>query len=182
MGPGSAQQSAADVVEGWFAAHHDLEVERVGGRGWLTVLRGERKRTIPVHLDVGAHVLAVQSFFMRAPDENEAATYAFLLRRNLRTYVLRFALSAEGDVLLLGVLPLHAVTAEELDRMLGQLLSAADDAFEPALRIGFESYIEREQAWRARLGAGGAGGAGGASGGQGSGLRRGSSPSPGAID
>lgn len=179
MGPGSAQQPAADVVDGWFAAHPDLEVERVGSRGWLTVLRGERKRTIPVHLEVGAHVLAVQSFFMRAPDDNEAATYAFLLRRNLRTYVLRFALSAEGDVLLLGVLPLHAVTADELDRVLGQLLSAADDAFDSALRIGFESYIEREQAWRARVGAGG--GAGPA-GGQGPGLGAGSTPSPSAAD
>lgn len=142
------------VVEGWFSAQPDLPVERMGDRAWMTMLRGERKRTIPVHLELGAHNLAIQSFFMRAPDENEGETFAFLLRRNLRTYVARFALEDSGDVLLVAVLPLVAVTAEELDRVLGQLLVAADEAFDPALRRGFESYIEREQAWRERVGIG----------------------------
>jgi hypothetical protein len=44
------------------------------------------------------------------------------------------------------------VTEDELDRLLGQLLSAADDAFDRALRLGFASYIEREQEWRERSG------------------------------
>lgn len=141
-----------EVIEDWFAAQSDLEIERIGERAWLTVLRGERKRTIPVHLELGAHNVAIQSFFMRAPDENEADTYAFLLRRNLRTYIFRFALVDSGDVLIVGLLPLSAVTPEELDRVMGQLLTAADEAFDQALLRGFESYIEREQAWRERVG------------------------------
>lgn len=127
-------------------------MERVGARGWFTVLAGEHKRTIPVYLESGAHNLVVESFFMQAPDENEADVYAYLLRRNLRTYLLRFALYESGDVMLVGVLPNAAVTGEELDRMLGQLLVAADESYPPALRAGFSSYIDREQAWRERLG------------------------------
>jgi hypothetical protein len=44
------------------------------------------------------------------------------------------------------------VTAAELDRTLGQLLAAADDTYWPAIRLGFNTYIEREQAWRSKVG------------------------------
>jgi hypothetical protein len=144
--------AAEDVIEGWFDAHPDLKVERVGDRGWFTILVGEHKRTIPVYLELGAHNLVVESFFMRAPDENEAEVYRYLLRRNLRTYILRFALYDSGDVMLVGVVPNEAITAEELDRVLGQLLVAADESYDAALRAGFSSYIDREQAWREGLG------------------------------
>lgn len=142
----------AGVVDGWFAANPELPVERTAVGGWLTVLRGERKRTVPVHLLLGQHTLALESFFVRAPEENLADTYAYLLRRHLRSYVLRFALTADADVLLVGQLPRHAVTPEELDRVLGQLLAVADDAFDTVLRTGFASYIAREQQWRDRVG------------------------------
>lgn len=144
---------AAEVLDAWFAGQPDLRAERVGDHGWFTVLAGERKRTIPVYLGVGATNLVVESFFMAAPDENQAEVFAYLLRRNTRTYVFRFALYDSGDVMLVGVIPLAAITAEELDRLLGQLLVAADESYDQALRAGFSSYIDREQAWRAKVGA-----------------------------
>jgi hypothetical protein len=106
-----------------------------------------------VYLEVGGSNLVVESFFMAAPDENQAEVYAYLLRRNTRTYTFRFALYDSGDLMLVGVVPLAALTADELDRMLGQLLVAADESYDPALRTGFSSYIDREQAWRAKVGA-----------------------------
>lgn len=145
---------AADVVAEWLAAQPELPSERAGEAAWDVMLSGERKRTIPVRLEVGAHTLTLRSFFMRAPDENADELYGYLLRRNLRSYTLRFALHPDGDVLLVGVLPLAAVTGDELDRTLGQVLAVADDAFDHALRTGFASYIEREQAWRAQSGLG----------------------------
>lgn len=141
------------VVDAWFAGQPDLAAERVGERGWFTILQGEHKRTIPVYLELGDEHLLVESFFMAAPDENDADIYGFLLRRNTRTYLLRFALSDEGEIMLVGLVPRAAVDAELLDRVLGQLLAAADDAFDPALRKGFATYIDREQRWRAKVGA-----------------------------
>lgn len=143
---------ATAVVAAWVAAQDGLPAERTSPTGWDLRLSGDRKRSIPVHLEVGAYTLTVQSFFMRAPDENAEALYRWLLQRNLRTYLLRFALHPEGDVLLVGVVPVAAVTPEELDRLLGQLLTAADETFDHALRTGFATYIEREQRWRARSG------------------------------
>lgn len=148
-----ARDAARDAIAEWFAAQEELRVDRLDEDSWFTMLAGERKRTIPVHLEVSEHGVVLQSFFMRAPDENEAELYDYLLRRNLRSYVFRFALATEGDVLLLAVLPHAAVDTVELDRVMGQLLAAADEAFDKALRLGFASYIDREQAWRERVGA-----------------------------
>lgn len=144
---------AAAAIDEWFAGQPDLAVERIGERGWFTVLAGERKRTIPVYLELGAEHLVVESFFMAAPDENEEELYGFLLRRNTRTYLLRFALYEGGEVMLVGLVPRAAVDPDLLDRLLGQLLAAADDAFNPALRKGFATYIEHEQRWRETVGA-----------------------------
>ena len=143
----------AGVIDGWFA-QADQEVERVGETGWLTVLAGERKRTIPVYLELGDHTLVIESFFMTAPDERHDEVYRYLLQRNLRTYTLRFALYEAGDIMLVGVIPRHAITAEELDRALGQLLTVADDSYWAAIRMGFTGYIEREQTWREKVGLG----------------------------
>lgn len=149
-----SRADAANAVADWAAAQPELQVSDEGDGRWFVMLAGERKRTIPVLLQLGEHTLDVQSFFMRAPDENEAELYAYLLRRNLRTYLLRFALHPDGDVLLVGLLPTEAVTPDALDRLMGQLLLAADEAFDHALRLGFTSYIEREQRWRERVGLG----------------------------
>ena len=145
--------AAVDAVAAYLAAT-DLDHERTDPTTFFTMLAGERKRTVPVYLEVGERHLTVQSFFMRAPDENEGQLYAYLLSRHLRSYVLRFAIAETGDLLLVGVVPHLAVTSDELDRLLGQLLSAADDAFDTALRLGFAGYIEREQQWRERSGLG----------------------------
>jgi hypothetical protein len=144
---------AAEAIDAWFA-QSGTEVDRVGEYGWLTVLAGERKRTIPVYLELGDHTLIVESFFMTAPDERHDEVYRYLLQRNLRTYTLRFALYDSGDIMLVGVIPRHAVTVDELDRTLGQLLTVADESYWAAIRMGFTGYIEREQAWREKVGLG----------------------------
>ncbi|MDP8978178.1 MAG: YbjN domain-containing protein [Actinomycetota bacterium] len=145
MGPPAA-------VDAWFEAHPELPVERSAPGRWATVLQGEHKRGIGVHLSLGEDRLVVWSHFVQAPDENEAAFFGYLLRRNLRTYVLRFAVDDAGDVVLVGLLPAGAVTVDGLDTLMGQLLVAADEAFDTALRLGFATYIDAEQAWRARGG------------------------------
>ena len=141
----------ADVVDAWFAAQ-EIDVERPQDNGWLAVLSGEQKKNIPVYLELGAHALTIESFFMRAPDERHDEVYALLLRRNTRTYTVRFALYDTGDLMLVGLIPRHALNAEELDRTLGQLLTASDETYWPAIRLGFADYIEREQSWREKVG------------------------------
>ena len=75
-----------------------------------------------------------------------------MLRRNARLYGVHYALDRLGDIHLIGRIPLHAVTAAEVDRVLGQVLEAADGDFNTLLELGFATSIRREYAWRTERG------------------------------
>jgi Putative bacterial sensory transduction regulator len=119
---------------------------------FLVKLEGQHKLATMTWLVVGEHSLGVEAFFCRQPDENHEAFYRFLLERNGRMYGVHFTLDQVGDVYLTGRLPLAAVTAEDIDRLLGCVLSYADENFDAALELGFGSAIRREWAWRVKRG------------------------------
>ena len=119
---------------------------------YLVKLEGQHKLATMTWLVVGAHSLGVEAFFCRQPDENHAKFYRFLLERGARMYGVHFALDPVGDVYLAGRLPLHAISTDEVDRLLGCVLSYADETFDQALMIGFESAIKKEYAWRVKRG------------------------------
>lgn len=112
------------------------------------VLPGERKLQTPVRLDVGRHALSVHAFVCRKPDENSEGVYRWLLERNMKMYAVAFALDAVGDIYLDARLPLASATAEEVDRLLGTVLTHADESFNTILELGFASSIRKEWAWR----------------------------------
>ncbi|MBB3042176.1 YbjN domain-containing protein [Nocardioides sp. LMS-CY] len=111
-------------------------------------LPGEKKLQTAVRLDVGPHALGVHAFVCRRPDENHERVYRWLLERNLRMYGVAFALDRLGDIYLDGRLPLAAVTPEELDRLLGSVLTYADESFNAILELGFATSIRKEWEWR----------------------------------
>jgi hypothetical protein len=123
------------------------------GRGqFFVTLPGTHKLATHCWLVAGRHALLVEAFVVRKPDENAEEFYRFLLRRNARTYAVSFSIDSSGDVYLVGRLPLHAVTAAEVDRLLGAVLQYADESFDPLLELGFAGSIRREWAWRQKNG------------------------------
>ena len=76
---------------------------------------------------------------MPAPEENHAAFFEHLLRRNLKLYGAAFAIGEEDAVFLVGQIANPAVDEDELDRILGSLYQWVEQFFRPALRIGFAS-------------------------------------------
>jgi hypothetical protein len=129
-----------------------LEFESPRPGACLVSLEGEHKLATVTWLIAGAHSLHVEAFFCRQPDENHAAFYRFLLERGGRMYGVHFALDPAGDVYLVGRLPLAAICAEEIDRVLGCVLSYSDDNFDQALMLGFATSIRKEYAWRVKRG------------------------------
>jgi hypothetical protein len=119
---------------------------------YLVKLPGQHKLQTMAWLIAGAHSLHVEAFFCRQPDESHAAFYRFLLERNARMYGVHFAVDPTGDVYLVGRLPLDAISMAEVDRLLGCVLSYADDTFDQALMIGFASAIKKEYDWRVKRG------------------------------
>ncbi|HEY0718366.1 MAG TPA: YbjN domain-containing protein [Streptosporangiaceae bacterium] len=130
----------------------DLAPEHPRPGAYLVKLAGQHKLATMTWLIAGQHSLHVEAFFCRRPDENHDRFYRFLLERNGRTYGVHFAVDRVGDVYLVGRLPLAAVSSDEVDRILGCVLSYADENFDAALELGFASAIRREWAWRAKNG------------------------------
>ncbi|QGV79872.1 YbjN domain-containing protein [Streptomyces ficellus] len=119
---------------------------------YVVTLPGTRKLSTTLSLRLGRHSLSLNAFVIRHPDENEAGVHRWLLERNLRLYGVAYAIDGLGDIYLAGKLPLSAVTPEELDRVLGSVLEAADGAFNTLLELGFASAIRKEYAWRVARG------------------------------
>ena len=126
----------------------DLEWREIAEGTFTVDLPGERKLQTPCRLDVGEHAFGVHAFVARAPDENHERVYRWLLERNLRMYAVSFAVDHLGDIYLDGRLPLASVTPDEIDRLLGAVLTYADESFNTILELGFASSIRKEWEWR----------------------------------
>ncbi|MCB5166184.1 YbjN domain-containing protein [Streptomyces bambusae] len=148
---GTQAERIAQVVEGTLD-DAGLEWESPEPGSYVVKLPGTRKLSTTCSLIVGRHSLSLNAFVIRHPDENEAGVHRWLLERNLRLYGISYAVDRLGDVYLVGRLPLSVVTPEELDRLLGSVLEAADGAFNPLLELGFASSIRKEYAWRVSRG------------------------------
>lgn len=130
----------------------ELEWTRFGDDVFEVVLPGTRKLKTTCRLEIEPHALGIHAFVARNPDENHAGVYRWLLERNLKMYAVSFAVDHAGDIHLDGRIPLHAVTPDELDRILGSVLTYADESFNMILNLGFAESIRREWRWRQERG------------------------------
>jgi Putative bacterial sensory transduction regulator len=139
--------SLADILAGLGV---DFSEPQPGA--FLVRLEGQHKLVTMAWLIAETHSLHVEAFFCRQPDENHAEFYRFLLERGSRMFGVHFALDQVGDVHLTGRLPLSAISPDEIDRLLGCVLTYSDDNFDQALMLGFASSIRREYEWRVKRG------------------------------
>ena len=123
-----------------------------GDGQFFITLPGSHKLATMCWLVVGQHAVLVEAFVCRKPDENHIEFQGFLLRRNARMYGVAFSTDKAGDVYLVGRRPLAGLDEAEVDRLLGSVLTYADESFDTLLEIGFVSSIRREWAWRAKNG------------------------------
>ncbi|WP_448626728.1 YbjN domain-containing protein [Geodermatophilus sp. URMC 64] len=141
-----------DEVIGRTLRDSELAHEHPAPGRWLVDLPGTKKLKTVCGLIVGEHALRVEAFVCRQPDENREQLWTFLLQHNARMYGVAFSIDSVGDIYLTGRLPHAAVTPEEIDRILGAVLTYADDSFNTMLEIGFGTSIRREWAWRVKRG------------------------------
>jgi hypothetical protein len=67
-------------------------------------------------------------------------------------YGVSFSIDGVGDVYLTGRVSLRSLDEDELDRLLGSVLTYADESFDTMLEIGFGTSIRREWEWRVKRG------------------------------
>jgi hypothetical protein len=140
-------ETAAAVVRDHLASTGARWEETAQGR-FSVELPGVRKLKTSCSVAVREHSLVVNAFVARRPDQNHESVHRWLLERNARLSGVAFAVDSNGDIYLVGRLPLDAVTEDELDRLLGVVLDAADSSFNTILELGFADSIRREWEWR----------------------------------
>ncbi len=120
-----------------------IAVEREPGeRRWFVRLQGEEKGVFSLWLTIGQRTLSFETYVLPAPEENHAAFYEHVLRRNRTFNGMAFAIGLEDAIYLIGQLPLGAVDEGELDRILGETWVYVERCFRPAMRIGFASRFK----------------------------------------
>lgn len=147
----SPREAVAALIES-VCAERELGWEKTGETSYAVTLPGTHKLKTVCNLIVGEHALRVEAFVMRQPDERREELWSWLLQRNARMYGVAFSTDAAGDVYLTGRLGLGGVSEDELDRLLGAVLSYADESFDTMLEIGFGAAIRREWEWRVKRG------------------------------
>jgi hypothetical protein len=134
------------IVE--FLTSHDLDFEKQGDNTFMVTLPGEKKLQTHCALVVGDHSLSINAFVIRKPDTHEDAVHKWCMAKNATMYGVAFSINELGDIYLVGRLPLGAVNAQELDRIIGSVLQYSDSSFNTLLELGFADAIRREWAWR----------------------------------
>lgn len=140
----SVVKSTLDSMELSYTEH--------GPGKYFVTLPGVKKLQTNCWLIAGENSFVVEAFVCRRPDEAHEEVYRYLLRRNTKLYGVHYAIDKVGDIYLLGRLSPESVTEAELDRLLGQVLQAADGDFNTLLELGFASSIKREWDWRVSRG------------------------------
>lgn len=115
-------------------------------------LPGERRLKTACWLNVGDHAVSIEAFVVRKPDENQAGVHRWLLKHNPKLYGVAWSIDDAGDIYLTGRMSLDAVTPDEIDRILGAVLEAADGSFNTLLELGFGTSIRKEWEWREKRG------------------------------
>jgi hypothetical protein len=140
---------SSEVIEA-FLAERELKYTSPSAGRYFVTLPGTKKLQTNVWLRVNPHALVVEAFVCRRPDEAHEDVYRFMLRRNAKLYGVAYTVDQLGDIYLVG--RVAHVTADELDRLLGQVLEAADGDFNTLLELGFATSIRREYEWRVSRG------------------------------
>jgi hypothetical protein len=146
-----AEDGGVEVVREWLSANEieaDEDELETGEVRFSFALPGTNKLQTPVRLDLGRHALGIHAFVCRRPDENFEAVHRFLLEQNMRLFGVAYGLDSDGDIYLDARLPLSSVNLEDLDRLLGSVLTYADETFNVLLELGFATSIRKEWAWR----------------------------------
>lgn len=112
-------------------------------RFWYVRMQGEEKENFSIELVLAQRTLTYRSYFMPAPEENLSAVFEQLMRRNDRLYGLAYGIGGDNGVYLRGQLGSRHVDDAALDRIIGSIWMATEEAFVAAMRLGFASRFKR---------------------------------------
>jgi len=136
----AALEPAVAILEEVLADHPEVTSRRLDATRWALTLRGEVRLAVPVAVQLAPSTTTVTSFLLRGPRPphgRPAELHRLLLRRNLTTRRLHFALDPDDDVVLVARLPTASLTALEFEQVLAEILSVGESAFESLVHLAY---------------------------------------------
>ena len=111
----------------------------LGEPRWYVRMLGEEKEFTTVWLTLGQRTLRYETYVLPAPSEHRSEVMELLLRRNDQLTGAHFSIGLEDAIYLRGEVPDSAVTADEIDRILGTLYTTVEANFRALIRLAFAS-------------------------------------------
>lgn len=109
---------------------------------WYVRVLGDEKSVFSVWFHLTQRALHIETYVMPQPEENHAAVYENLLRRNDKFRGLAYTIGDEEALYIKGEVPVEWVDEAELDRLLGSIYMYVEATFRPAMRLGFASKFK----------------------------------------
>jgi hypothetical protein len=126
-----------DEFEAMLKSQEHATVTQLEGDSWLVTMEGHVRQRINVATVLRPDRLSFYFFMVRSPRENHEAVYRALLRKNLRTFAMKYCLDPDGDIWLVAELPRTGFDSDELDRILGVFYQESESAFEALVHLGY---------------------------------------------
>ncbi len=140
MNPDRARRVIAETTTAWVDDPHSAVVwaGEHEGRPGLRMAQTSRDFTT-IWFDVGERTVAVEAYLVPPPTHSREEVYRQCLVRNLRSWPVSIAMDRNGDLYVIGRIPLEIFDAAALDQIVGAVYELVEVAFRPLVRAGFAS-------------------------------------------
>jgi hypothetical protein len=140
MTPDAARELLEQVTLEWVA---DPESEAVWAgeheTRWGIRLRQQAREATTIWFDVGELTVQFEAYLLPAPPRQPAEVYRQSLRRNLTAWPAAIALDPDGDLIIVGRIPISGLSRSEIDRAVGAVYELVELSFPALIRAGFGS-------------------------------------------
>ncbi len=113
-----------------------VNAEEFEGR-WAIRMAQQTRDFTTVWFSVGERTVGFEAYVLPNPPVGHQEVYRQLLTRNHRMWRTHFGIDRDGDVFLLGRVPLDDFTPHALDEILGAVYEAVELSFRSLVRSGF---------------------------------------------
>jgi len=124
--------------------HQDVPDDR-GHFHWLIRLKGEEKDVITLWLSLRQRTVYAETELMPAPEENREELFRYLMVKNHELRELHLAIGPEAGIYLVTQIPIHELTVERLDELVGATLTYVDEIYPTAMTMGLGSVYRRRK-------------------------------------
>ena len=127
------------------AIEHQPRPDDKGHFHWLVRLRGDERPIITLWLSLRQRTVHAETELMPAPETRREELYHFVLVKNHELRELHLAIGPEEGLYLVTQIPIHEVTLERLDELVGATVHYVDELYPTVMAIGLPSLYRRRR-------------------------------------